>query len=478
MKRADFKKSRGAIAVIFILSLLCTFWTKNRSGSAENGNQVVMRIPVDGVIDSALPFYIKRGIIQAESINADIIVIDINTLGGDAQAAILIRDALVRADIKTYAWINRAISAGALIALSCDEMWMETGGVIGAAQPYMMGPGGTTGGDSEDTGGVPKGKLISYMSGEFASTARKKGHNEDIARAFVDPDYGLKDVQKKGQPLTLGDEKALELDFISGTANDYEDFLEKIGYGSAKVETSKLDIAEKIARFISNPMYSWIFLLLGILGLIIEFKTPGFGGGGLVGGIALVLFFWGNHIAQLANWVEIILFVIGVGLVLLEVFVIPGFGIAGISGGACIIVAIFLAMFKLPPMGFEFDAWRLVEPLASLAVGLFAGSIAFLLALKYLPETRFWKRLALQTEQLSTDGFVAPPDLHHLLGKTAITETVLRPSGSIRIGVIRYDATTQCGYIPNKTRVKVIGTQSASLLVEVSEEDIPPNPEV
>lgn len=476
MRRAALLKKRGVYAVLTVIFLFCAFWMDNRDSSAENGNQVVVRIPVDGTIDKALPFYIKRGIIKADEINADIIVIDINTLGGDAQAAILIRDALVRADIKTYAWINRAISAGALIALSCDEMWMETGGIIGAAQPYMMGPGGV-GGDSEDTGGVPKGKLISYLSGEFSATARKKGHNEDIARAFVDPDYGLKDVQKKGQPLTLGDEKAMDLNFISGTADKFEEFLENIGYGSAEVKMSKLDVAEKVARFISNPMYSWIFLLIGILGLIIEFKTPGFGGGGLVGGIALVLFFWGNHIAQLANWVEIILFVIGICLVLLEIFVIPGFGVAGISGGACILLAIFLAMFKLPPMGFEFDLWRLVEPLASLAVGLFTGSVAFVLAIKYLPETRLWKRLALQTEQLSTDGFVAPPDLHHLLGKIAETETVLRPSGSVRIDGIRYDATTQCGYIPNRTKVRVIGTLSASLLVEVPEDETPPNPE-
>jgi len=429
-------------------------------GAARSGDLVLI-IPISGTIDSALPFFVKRGIVKAEHYGAGAIILDINTLGGDANAAILIRDAMVQAKIPTYAYISRAVSAGALIALSTDSMWIVKGGIIGAAQPYMLIPGGESG-DSP----VPKEKLISYLSGEFASTARRKGHNVDIARAFVDPDYGLKGIQEKGRPLTLTDDVAVREGFANGPCEGFDDFIEKIGFKDADLKTARLTSSEHIARFISSPMYSWIFLVIGILGLVIEFKTPGFGGGGLVGGIALILFFWGNHIAQLTNWFEIILFILGLILIALEIFVIPGFGLAGIAGIGLVFVSIFLAMFRLPPSGFGFGSWRLVGPVSSMAVALAAGTVALFFVVKYLPRTRLWRRLALQTEETSSTGHVAPPDLSDLLGAEGETGSTLRPAGVVRIDGKRYDAKSECGFIPSHTRVKVIKIESASLVVE------------
>jgi membrane-bound serine protease (ClpP class) len=452
--------------VIFSLALFIGICGKNDITAARSGRRVMI-IPINGTIDSALPFFVKRGIVKAEQYRADAIVLDINTLGGDAKAALLIRDSLVECKIPTYAYIYRAISAGALIALSTDHMLMVKGGTIGAAQPYMM----PLGGQSHESSPVPEGKLISYLSGEFSSTARRKGHNEDIARAFVDPDYGLKGIQEKGRPLTLSEEQAMQQEFIEGVCSDFDEFLEKTGYKDAELKTANLTNAELLARFISDPMYSWIFLLIGILGLVLEFKTPGFTGGGLVGGLALVLFFWGNHIAQLTNWFEILLFLLGVGLLVLEIFVIPGFGLAGIAGIGMIFLSIFLAMIQLPPDGFSFGTWRLVGPVSTLAVSLAAGTGGLILIVKYFPKTGIWRRLELQTEISSGKGHIAPPDLTGLLGVIGETESVLRPSGSVRIQGVRYDAKSECGFVPAKTKVKVIKIDSASLVVEPFKEE-------
>jgi membrane-bound serine protease (ClpP class) len=453
--------------LIFSMALFIGINGKIRLTAARPEKRVMI-IPINGTIDSALPFFVKRGIVKAEQYHADAIVLDINTLGGDAKAAILIRDSLVECKIPTYAYIYRAISAGALIALSTDHMWMVKGGTIGAAQPYMM-PMGPQGGGSP----VPEGKLISYLSGEFSSTARRKGHDQDIARAFVDPDYGLKGIQEKGRPLTLSEEQALEQEFIEGVCNNFDEFMANIGYKDSEVKTANLTNAELLARFISDPMYSWIFLLIGIMGLVLEFKTPGFSGGGLVGGLALVFFFWGNHIAQLTNWFEIILFLIGVGLLILEIFVIPGFGLAGIAGIGMIFLSIFLAMIQLPPDGFSFGTWRLVGPVSTLAVSLAAGTAGIILMVKYLPKTGLWKRLELQTEMTSGKGHVASPDLTALLGAIGESESILRPSGTVRIQGARYDAKSECGFVPAKTKIKVIKIDSASLVVEPTEEEKP-----
>ncbi len=435
-------------------------------GLAEKPQKRALIIPIEGTIDKALPFFVKRGIIKAEKAKSDFIILNINTLGGDVEAALLIRDAIVDSKIKTVAYINRAVSAGALIALSTDQIWMQRGGVIGAAQPFMLGAS-----SDENELSVPKGKLISYVSGEFRSTARRKGHNEDIAQAFVDPNYGLKGLQEKGRPLTLTDDVALKEKFVAGVCENFEEFVEKIGVSPSGCQKAVLTATEKFARFISNPMYSWIFLLIGILGLVIEFKTPGFGGGGLVGGIALVLFFWGNHIAQMANWLEIILFFIGLGLLALEIFVIPGFGLAGFLGIGLIIVSIFLAMFRMPPAGFSISAWRLLPPLATLAVSLVLGTLSMALIVRFLPETRLWRNLSLQTEMSSSKGHVASVDLSFAIGRTGFAESVLRPSGIVRIDGARMDAISQGGYIQAGTKVKVLRLEGGSIVVEPYNEE-------
>jgi membrane-bound serine protease (ClpP class) len=465
-------KRQRFCACMILFAAISLFFSFMYNGNARHSRKRVMVIPVDGAIDRALPFSIKRGIVKAKKFDADIIVLDINTLGGYVQSAILIRDAMIDAKKPTYAYIQRAVSAGALIALSTDNMWMKRGSVIGAAQPFIPGINS----ESENSS-IPKGKMISYVSREFAATASRKNHNEDIAKAFVDPDYGLKGIQEKGRPLTLTDEVALKENFIAGVCEDFDDFLEKIGFKDAEVKISTLTNAEHIARFISNPIYSWVFLVIGIMGLFVEFKTPGFGGGGLVGGIALILFFWGNHLAMLTNWLEIIIFFIGILLILLEIFVIPGFGFAGISGISLVVLSIFMSLIRMPPSGFHFDAWRLLAPSYTILVALVAGTIAAVLLIKYLPETWLWKRLELSTEETSLSGHYAPPDLTKLIGITGETDSTMRPAGVVRIDGIRYDAKSQCGFIKPDTKVRVINVESASLVVEEIEEEESENKE-
>lgn len=424
--------------------------------------KIVYVIPIKGDIDSALPFFVRRGIIAAERADADVIVIEITTFGGRVDAAVEIRDALIESPKKTYALVYRAASAGALISLACDEIYMIKGSTIGAALPITIAPGGASGGAT-----AAEQKYIDYLKSEFRATAERKGHPIELAEAMVDPEIEIEDVIEKGHLLVLTAEEALNLNLAEGSVTSRSEFRELIGLGDAKEIEASLTSAEKIARGLTDIRFSWILLLIGMVALMSEFKTPSFGIIGSIGIVALGLFFWGSYIAQLSGYIEIVLFAIGVGLLALEIFVVPGFGITGVSGLALILVSIFLAMFKLPPSGFEFNWMRIDDAIRNMAFLLIGMVVVMFFIIKHLPKSGMWKILSLQRELSAEAGYVSgADDLKDLIGKVGRAQSILRPTGIVVIDGKRINATTEGNFIEPSSSIKVVDVTSSQVIVE------------
>ena len=448
------------LAAVCLLAMIAPQQGSAQEKTTPKKYKNILVIPIKGEIGKALPFTVRRGLVRAQNMYADAVVLRIDTLGGDLWQTQYIRDTLFECRCHTFAYVQRAISAGALLALATDFIYIENGGTIGAGEAWSW------------DGGVPKGKLISVGRETFKATAKRKGHDPEIAEAFADPDYALKGYQKKGEPLTLDPEDALELGLVEGVYDNFDDFLKATFPEAEEIKVQKLTGAEYLARFVSQMGISWIFLVLGIIGISTELKAPGFGFPGILGILCLALFFWGNYIALLANWLEILFFVIGIGLIVLEVTVVPGFGVAGIAGAICVLASIFLATFRLPPEGITFEVWRLKSPLTTMMLTALLGIIGSTIAVWSVRKTWVWKKIVLDKDLASEDGFISSPDLSALVGSEGVAFSDLRPSGVVKIDTKRYDAVTQGDFIDEDTPVKVIGIQAYSLLVEaLSDED-------
>ncbi len=565
----------------------------------------------DGMIDRGLVPYVERVLKEAEW--ADAVILEINTHGGRVDSAVKILDDVRNANVRTIAFIRRAISAGALIALATDDIVMTPGATIGAATPIQAAPGGEAQPVTE--------KYTSYVRAEFRGAASAKDRRPDIAEAMVDatlsiqnPAFqltadslealdkelneeldkdeeldadsrqeisqtirdGLEELEGEnfsdkdsfldaveerigaeylrrykdlilkhakswivadGKLLTLTTDEALEpgiriADYEAGSLTemlktvatrivltndsfreleaegvpvaityklrDLEDeiFTRKTQFLNAVEETVKLsqfgqyqatiwkyaekefgfaevlpgDIvtvelnwAEQLVRFITSPTISGMLMTFGFLGLFFEFRTPGFGVFGTISIVCLGLFFWGHVLVRLAGWEELLLFVAGLILLAIEIFVIPGFGVVGITG----IVAI-VASLTLATMG----QWELITipdisgALTRITLALVFSIIVTIVLARYLPRTSFGKHLILTDSQEHEDGYIAQfQDQSPLLGLTGTTLTPIHPSGTMEIRDKRYDVVSEGEFIDKHATVKVIDVEGVRIVV-------------
>jgi membrane-bound serine protease (ClpP class) len=284
-------------------------------------NKKIYYAEIDGEIDLGMAPYISRVVNEANEENADAIIFKINTFGGRVDAAPQIKDAILSSDIPTIAFIsNRAISAGALIALSCNKITMVPGSSIGAATVV------------DQTGQKQSEKYQSYMRSEMRSTAERNGRRTDIAQGMVDERVMVEGLVDSTQLITLTTEEAIKYGIADTTVESLNEVLAVFGFKGAQVITVQSNWAEDIVKFLNNAIVSTILIMIGFFGLMAEVKTPGWGVPGTAGLIALALFFGSSYILELASIVEILLFIAGIVLIAVEIFVIPGFGVAGISG--------------------------------------------------------------------------------------------------------------------------------------------------
>lgn len=437
----SIKAARAAIALS--LWLLCA------GGPVHAERRVVYVAPVDGIIDLGLAPFVQRVLDEAAAAGAAAVVLEVNTFGGRVDAAVQIRDALLGAQVPSVAYVNRrAISAGALISLAAEHLVMAPGATIGAATPVMAGqPGAGSQAVSE--------KTVSYVRKEFRATAESRKRPALLAEAMVDADVAIRGVIEKGKLLTLSTDEALKHKLADMRADSLEAALERLGFKGAELRRVSPNWAENVVRFLTHPLLSSLLVSVGMLGIIIELRTPGFGVAGAIGVASLAAFFWGHWLVQLAGWGELLLALGGLALLLLELFVIPGFGFAGILGIVALLAALVMSVVGTgaTPEFFMLAAARMV---AALLVALLAG----LLLLRFMPRTPFGRRLILDT------GLAPVPEAERqLLGKAGRATTALRPAGIADIGGARADVVSEGEMIEPGTAVEVIRVDGNRVVV-------------
>ena len=427
-------------------------------------SDVVYRVPIEGTIDLGLPPFIQRTLEDAESNEATAVIFDINTFGGRVDAATQIKDAILGADILTIAFINRrAISAGALISLSCEKIYMTGGGLIGAATAVDM------------TGKKGSEKVISFMREEMASTAEKRGRSKEIARGMVDEELTfthlviggdsikVDDIEgrKDGKLISLTTEQALKYKIADGTAENMEALLDSLGYSSVKTIETTENWSEAIVRFLTNPVVASLLTTFGFLGILFELQSPGWGVPGFVGLACLILSLSASYIAQLATMSDMLFVLTGLALILLEVLVIPGFGIAGLGGIGLMIYGLYLLLLPDIPVGEEV----LGQAMDGFLIGLVGAVIGLVLLVKLMIKTKFWEQLTAPDTQKKEDGYSNTLGWESLQGETGIADTDLHPSGWVRVKDQRIFVVSEGEFIEEGKEIKILSVDGNRVLV-------------
>lgn len=427
--------------------------------SGEGKRYVV--VAIDGALMSRHgTVVLKRGIDFARKKDASLVVIELHTPGGLGTVMLDMRDAIVESALPTLAFVRQAYSAGALLALATDRIYMTPMAHIGDAIPIQL-----TMGQPQELQGDLKQKILAPMKKEFATTARIKHHREDLAVGMVDLDLEIAGLKPKGEILVLDGPTAVREGLAVKVVNTIEEAVADAGLRGAERIDYQMTTADRLASFLSGPITSVLLIAIVIGGIVIEVKTPGFGLGGFVAIAALFLFFWANWYANLAHWMEIVLFLAGVGLLIGEM-ALPGFGVLGVAGIVCIVVSIFLAMFRLPPEGFDFDYSRMEYAVRNLAWALAMGVAGMFLIAGALRHSRFWQKVSLGDEMAAKKGFTGVPDLSALVGREGMLLTDLRPVGKVQIGERRFDAIADGQFLERGTSVRVARVEGAQLVVE------------
>lgn len=419
--------------------------------------KIVMVMDIKDVIDPRMHRYVDLALNEADAIKADIVIIEMDTYGGTLNDAKEIVDKVMHFKKPVWVFINSdAASAGALISIACDSIYMAPGATIGAATVV------------DGQGQKAPDKYQSYMRSIMRSTAEENGRDPKIAEGMVDEALVIEGIKEAGQIITFSTSEALQHGFCDAKVESIGEILERNRVENYTIHKFELGATEKIISLVLNPFISSILILVIIAGIYFEMQTPGMGFAGLAALIALVLYLVPYYLNGLAaNW-EIIAFFLGLVLIAVEIFVLPGFGVAGISGLVLTVGSLFLIMINNDAFNFEFVAMNdLLYALAAALGGTLGGMILLLVGGSKLPETRFFKHIALTDTQNRSEGYVAYQYTESLLGRKGTAETVLRPSGKVLIDGKIYDAYTRGDYIDKGQIVEVISEEGTSLKVKI-----------
>lgn len=432
--------------LLFVFSCHATFSQKTK----------VMVMEIKSEIDPRTTRYVKLALENAKEINADIVIIEMDTYGGILTDAKETVDMIMHFEKPVWVFINSdAASAGALISIACDSIYMSPGASIGAATVV------------ESSGERAPDKYQSYMRSIMRSTAEENGRNPHIAEAMVDEKMAIDTITQAGQVITFSTSEAIKYGYCEGKVESIEEILKKNQVENYEIEYFKLSGSEKIIAFFLNPFISGILILIIIGGIYFELQTPGVGFPGLAALTALILYLVPYYLNGLAeNW-EVIALFIGVALLAIEIFVIPGFGVAGVSGIALIVLSLILIMLNNDFFNFRFVPMKEILYASAAAIGGAAGGIALLfIGGSRIANSRFFKSVALTESQLRTEGYTSSFIKERMIGKRGTAHTVLRPSGKIMIDGEIFDAYTRGEYIEKGQEIEVVSDEGTSLQVK------------
>ena len=426
--------------------------------NAENEEKKILLGKIDDNIDPRTNRYTKLLLEEASKSEYDIVVIEMDTYGGAVNDADDIRTRILDFNKPIYVWINKdAASAGALISIACDSIYMSSGASIGAATVVT--------GD----GAQAPDKYQSYMRSIMRSTAEAKGRDPKIAEAMVDEDISVDSVSMEGKVITFSTKEAIKYGFCDAELNSVDEILVRQGIENYNITEFELGSAEGIISFFLNPIVSSILILLILGGLYFELQTPGIGFPIMASVTALILYlvpYYLNGVAE--NW-EIVLFFVGIILIAIEVFIIPGFGVFGVFGLFTSIGSLILIMLNNDFFDFTFV---LSKDLVSSSLSVFISVFSFLLLVLFggvkITDTKAFKKIALEETQESSKGFISKKYSDELIGVKGKSFSVLRPSGKIIINEKIYDASTNGEFIEKNKNVEIISNEGSSLKVKKS----------
>lgn len=447
---------RNLLKKFIALFILYTLIASIDSPFAMADEKKVLLMKIDAEIDPRTNRYSELALEEALEIEADLVIIEMDTYGGAVNDADDIRTRMLEFEKPVVVFINKdAASAGALISIACDSIYMAPGASIGAATVVVA------------TGDAAPDKYQSYMRSIMRSTAEANGRDPKIAEAMVDQEIEIDSVTEAGKVLTFSTSEAIKNNFCEAEVKSVEEVIKRQGITEYELVEFKLSATERIIKVFLNPFVSGILILIIIGGIYFELQTPGVGFPILASIAAAILYFVPYYLNGLAaNW-EIIAFFVGIILLLLEVFVIPGFGIAGISGIFLIVGSLILVMLNNDYFDFSFvDAGDITKAAAATLSGMLASVMLMFFGGVRLTQTKVFKRISLEETQKTSEGYTSNFNEQSYLGMKGTTYTVLRPSGKIFVNGELKDAFTRGDFIEKDKRVEVIDESGTSLKVK------------
>ena len=465
---------RKVCILIPALLLLTAGKVDERSGKApsEKNKPLVYVFEIRDEIGKRSWRIMREAFAEATRLRADYIILHLNTYGGMVNIADSMRTRILNSPIPVFAFIdNQAISAGALISIACDSIYMRTGGNIGAATVV------------DQTGAAVPDKYQSFMRSTMRSTAESHGkdtlingndtiikwrRDPRIAEAMVDPRVVAEGIDDSSKVLTMTADEAMKNGYCEGLANNIPEVLAKAGIRNYELVNFKPTAMDKLIGFLLTSVVQGILIVVMIGGIYFEMQAPGIGFPLLAAIAAALLYFAPLYLEGLAQHWEILIFIAGLILVILEIFVIPGFGVAGISGIALIVAGLTLSLVDNVSFRFEGAAafHKLAGALFTVVISVFIAFVLALLGTKRFAFSKAMTGLALDTVQDHQKGYVSiDVRQKEMIGKTGTALTMLRPSGRVEIDGEIFDARSDISYIEKGEKVRVIRDEAGQLYV-------------
>jgi len=423
--------------------------------NASTDKSIVYQIDIREEITPGTARKVSVALKKAESAKADYLLIHLNTYGGLLDAADSIRTTLLNSRIPVIVFIdNNAASAGALISIACNKIYMRKGGSIGAATVV-----------NQNTEALPD-KYQSYMRSMMRSTAEARGRDARIAEAMVDARISIPGINDSGKVLTLTGSEALALNYCDGLAENIPEVLKLEGlsnYEIVRFEPGWMDI---LIGWLIHPAVSGVLILLILGGLYYELQQPGIGFPLVISVTAAILYFAPLYLEGLAeNW-EILLSIVGIVLIAVELFVIPGFGVAGISGLILLVSGLTLSLLRNDGLDFTgISGTAIASSIATVLAGTASSLLLFLFASKVITQSPLTRKMILSTALASGKEATDSMQVMPAVGERGHSISLLRPAGKIRIGDIVYSATCESGFIEAGLEVEITAVNGLHVTV-------------